>query len=188
MAIVTQPSKYGVVELNHVAAVKTGQIQAQYELDSTDFASIPAENGMLLTVNHVGETVELPDDADAYVGLHASVEKDYENKGRKYFAVNQADDFYPRVYSLSTGDTFETNCFQYDDSTYANYAAIVSAIDASTVYGVPSAAGYIQIVASPSGSERVILKVVKGVTLPNGEDGLKFVVERARNFDDNTGA
>lgn len=188
MATVKQPSKYGVVELNKVAAVKTGQVKAQFPLDATDFASIPAENGMLLFVDEVGEKVELPASANAYVYLHASVEKDYEGKGRKNFAVMKDNDFYPRLFTLATGDTFETNCFQYDDTVYANYAAITAAISVNTVYGVPSTAGYIQILAAPAGSERVILKAVKGVTLPNGESGLKFAVERARNFDDSIGA
>lgn len=180
MATKKLASQYGVVELNHVAAVKTGQIFAQYELNEADFANKPAENGMLLTVDHVGKKVGLPSGANAKVYLHASVEKDYEGKGRKHFAVNLGE-FLPRVYTLSVGDIFETNAVQYDDTVYANYSAIVSAINNSTVYGVPSAEGYIQIVASPSeeGEEAVVLKAVEGVTLPNGEDGIKFVVEKA---------
>lgn len=180
MATKKQPSVYGVVELNHITSVKTGDIKAQFPLDGTDFASIPAENGMLLSVNEVSAKIELPADANAYCYLHASVEKEYEGyKGRKHFAVNKDNDFYPRLYKLAKGNTFETNCFQYSDATYANYAAIVAAIDDSTVYGVPSTAGYIQIVATPAGTETIVLKAVKGVTLPNGESGLKFAVVTA---------
>jgi len=176
MAILKQASVYGVVELNHVAAVKTGAIKAQFPLDATQFASIPAENGMLLVVDEATESVKLPSAITSAVYLHASVEKDYEDKGRKYFSVKQADDFLPRLYKLQKGDTFETNAFQYLDATYANYAAIVAAISATVVYGIPSTAGYIQIVAAPGGTEVATLKVVKGVTLPNGELGLKFAV------------
>lgn len=179
MATVKQPSVYGVVELNHVAAVKTGAIKAQFPLDATNFASIPAENGMLLVVDEVSETVKLPSGITSYVYLHASVEKDYDNKGRKHFAVKQANDFLPRLYKLQKGDTFETNAFQYADGTYANYAAVVAAISPTAVFGIPSVNGYIQLVAALGGTEVVTLKVVKAVTLPNGEPGLKFVVVSA---------
>lgn len=178
MAIQKLASKFGVVELNHVAAVKTGQIAAQYELDAAFTEESPAENGMLLTVDHVGEKVKKPSGATASVWLHASVEKDYEGKGRKHFAVKPGE-FLPRMLNLQVGDKFETNCVQYDDVAFANFAAISAAIDADSVYGVPNASGYINLVAAPAGTEVVLLKAVKGVTLPNGENGLKFVVEKA---------
>jgi hypothetical protein len=72
---------------------------------------------------------------------------------------------------LKVGDRFETNAVEFDDAVYANYAAIVAAINATTVYGVPNASGHIRIVATPAGTEVVQLKVVEGVTLPNGESG-----------------
>ncbi|QSF43277.1 hypothetical protein [Paenibacillus tianjinensis] len=178
MAIVKQPSVYGVVELNMLQAVNTGGIKVQYPLDATDFASIPAENGMLLVVDDFAGTVKKPTGVTSAVWLHASVEKDYEGKGRKYFAVNRGE-FLPRVLQLNVGDTFETNAFEYDNATYATYAAVVAAISSSVVYGVPSTTGYIRIVAAPAGTETVVLKAVKGVTLPNGEKGLKFAVSKA---------
>jgi hypothetical protein len=178
MAIKKLQSVYGVVELNHVASVKTGEVFAQYELDATQFASKVAENGMLLAVDHVGEKIKLPADANALVGLVTSPEKDYEGKGRKYFATKLGE-FLPRINKLKAGDLFETNAVEHDDAVYANYAAIVAAINATTVYGVPNVSGYIRVVAAPAGTEKVVLKAVKGVVLPNGENGIKWVVEKA---------
>lgn len=184
MAIQKLAGNYGVVELNKLAAVRTGEIEAQYELDGTDFATNPAENGMLLKVDHVAKSVKLPSgatDADAFY-LHASVEKDYEGKGRKYFAVERGT-FLPRLMKLNRGDRFETNAVQYDDVTYADFATLSAAIDATTVYGVPDASGYINIVADVAAStdvEVVVLKAVEGVTLPNGENGIKFVVQQVQ--------
>ena len=43
-------SGYGQVELNNVAFRRDGRIEAQCALDTTDFASVPAENGMILRV------------------------------------------------------------------------------------------------------------------------------------------
>lgn len=175
---------FGVVELTHVAAVKTGQIKAQFPLDATQFANAPAQNGMLLVVDEVEEKIKLPSSANDYVYLHASVEKDYTGyQGRKHFAVKATDDFYPRLYKLNVGDRFETNTVKYDDAKYSNYAAIVSAITNNKVYGVPSTDGFIQIVEEPTGTEKVVLKVVKGVVLPNDEVGFKFVVVQANNFE-----
>lgn len=175
MAIKKLASKYGVVELNKVAAVKTGEIEAQYDLDA---AVAQVENGMLLVADHIAKKVKKPAGATDAVHLHASVEKDYQELGRKNFAVNQGE-FSPRLLKLKVGDRFETNCVEHDDAVYANYAAIVAAINATTVYGVPNASGNIRIVATPAGTEVVQLKVVEGVTLPNGEQGLKFVVVKA---------
>jgi hypothetical protein len=175
MAIKKLASQFGVVELNKVAAVKTGQIEAQYELDA---AVAQVENGMLLVADHVAKKVKKPAGATDAVYLHASVEKDYEGKGRKHFVVKQGE-FLPRLLKLNVGDRFESNAVEHDDAVYANYAAIVTASNATTVYGVPNASGYIRIVATPAGTEKVVLKVVEGVLLPNGEQGLKFVVEKA---------
>lgn len=179
MAVVQLSKKqYGVVELNHVAAVKTGQIKAQYELNATDFATIPAQNGMLLVVDDVAKDISLPTAITNVVYLHASVEKDYEGKGRAYCAVNRGE-FLPRLYKLAVGDIFETNMIEYDNAVYATYAAMVAAINATTVYGIPSTSGSIRIVAALGGTEVVALKAVEGVTLPNGESGIKFVVALA---------
>lgn len=38
---------YGQLELNQVAFRRDGRIEAQCFLDATDFAKIPAENGMI---------------------------------------------------------------------------------------------------------------------------------------------
>ena len=37
---------YGQLELNQVAFRRDGRVEAQCALDDTDFASVPAENGM----------------------------------------------------------------------------------------------------------------------------------------------
>jgi hypothetical protein len=169
---------YSVVELNHVEAVKTGKIYSQYQLNATDFASKPAENGMLLAVDHVAGEAKLPAGITATgLVLHASVEKDYEGKGRKSFAVNRGE-FLPRLFQLSVGDIFETNGVLFDDAVYANFAAIAAAVNGTTVYGIPDASGYVKLVAAPGGTEKVVLKAVKGVSLPNGQNGIKFVVSQ----------
>lgn len=179
MAIQKLASNYGVLETNHVSAVRTGDIKAQYDLDATDFATVGAENGMLLVVDEVAGKVKLPTAATDYTYLHASEERDYENKGRKHFVLEQGS-FAPKMLKLAKGDIIETNCVQYDDAAYADYNAIVAAINDTTIFGVPSTTGRIDIQADLALIDaKVALKAVKGVTLPNGENGIKFVVTSA---------
>lgn len=178
MAIQKLAEFYSVIETNHVNAVRTGDIKAQYELDATDFATVGAENGMLLVADEVGKKVKLPTGATSYVMLHVSEERDYEDKGRKHFVLNRGS-FAPKLLKLAKGDIFETNCVQFDDTVYANYNAIVSAINETTVYGVPSTSGRIDIKAGATANAVVELKAVEGVTLPNGESGIKFLVVKA---------
>ena len=45
-----QISGYGQVELNNCAFRRDGRIEAQCALSTIDFASVPAENGMILRV------------------------------------------------------------------------------------------------------------------------------------------
>ena len=165
-------SVYGVVELNNVAGVRTGEMVSQYEMaDGVE----QLENGMLVAVDHAKETVGLPTDKTAVVYLHASVEKEYEGRGRKYY-VNKKGSFLPRAYKLGMGDTFETNAVLHDK---ASVDALSSAITETAGFGVADASGYIKFVDALDGTEVVALKAVKMVVLPNGEMGIKFRVVKA---------
>lgn len=165
-------SVYGVVELNNVAGVRTGELVSQYEMAEN---VKQLENGMLVAVDHAKETIGLPTDKTAEVYLHASVEKDYEGRGRKYY-VNKKGSFLPRCYKLAYGDTFETNAVLYDKD---NIDALRTAITATAGFGVADAKGYIKFVDALDNTEKVALKAVKMVVLPNGEMGIKFRVIKA---------
>ena len=67
---------FGQVELNNVAFRRDGRIEAQCALDETDFASIPAENGMLLAIDRLTRKVSLPaGNGTELIGLHYSTER-----------------------------------------------------------------------------------------------------------------
>ena len=55
---------YGQLELNNVAFRRDGRVEAQCALDATDFASVPAENGMLLAVDRINRVVQFFDSSD----------------------------------------------------------------------------------------------------------------------------
>lgn len=159
--------KNPVIELNHVNAVRSGEIKAQYKM-SAALAAVGAQQGMLLAVDDVAKEVGFPADADAYVYLHASEEQLYESHlGREDFILESPK--LPRMYKLTKGDIFETNCVE------------LNGIDpeAGGVVGLPNADGYIHLAAAAAGTESVVLSVVEEVKLPNGKDGIKFVVTKA---------
>ena len=170
---------YGQLELNNVAFRRDGRVEAQCALDDTDFASVPAENGMLLAVDRINRKVKFPKSAviaNCPVALNYTAEHMYDERANalKDFKL-ELGEFYPRLGYLSVGDLFTTNCFGYD-AAFADDAA-VKAMDLSStdVYGGISDEGAIILVTSAP-SAGPVLKVVEKTTMPDGTFGLKFQV------------
>lgn len=172
---------YGQVELNNVAFRRDGRIEAQCALDATDFASLPAENGMLLAVNNVARVVKLFESGDVYpVGLNYSTEHAYDERtpGLKNFKLLRTDGVCPRIGYLAVGDKFTTNCVCYDDATYSTEADFITALGAiasTALYGEVSINGSIKVSASAP-SAGVGLLVIGKTTMPDGQLGIKFQV------------
>lgn len=164
--------KYAQVELNNVAFRRDGRIEAQCKLNEDQFAEVPAENGMILMVDKAKNEVIKPN-ADSYLpyALHYSSEHMYDERANslKDFALFPGT-FLPRMGYLAEGDLFTTNCISIDSGKWEDVK--------DTLYGIPSTDGSINIVADP-GEARLVLKVVKVYTMPNGEPGVKFQVVRA---------
>ena len=176
MARLFTTNPYSVVEMNFVAAVRTGQIAAQYALDAS-IATAGVQNGQLLVVDEINKKIKpLAATAD-YVYLHASDERIYESMlGRNSFIVKAPN--YPKMYKLNKGDKFETDAV--DKGAYADLTAVTAAITAGTVSAVAIASGDIKLLATASlTTETVVLKPVEIVTLPHGGKGIKFVVDKA---------
>lgn len=198
MAVVTPEIKgYPVLEANVLKARHTGRIWSQYELDETSFSTGLAYNGMILAIDDVNKSVKLPvatTTADEVYALHFSVENEYEYKGLNTFAVAReavADKpnvsvQYPRMFELSVGDVFHTNCVKLDGTHVAsinNASTTTSSLKhmlaaGTAVYGGVNASGYIMVdTAKPAVGP--VLQAVAQDTLPNGEWAVKFVVRKA---------
>lgn len=168
---------YGQIELNNVAFRRDGRIEAQCKLDATDFATVPAENGMLLAVDDKAKVIKFATDASLPIALHYSSEHMYNQftPGLKNFKLERGT-FLPRLGYLAIGDKFTTNCIAYDTTEYADDAAVDTALAGSgTVYGGISATGAIKITATKP-TAGPVLKVTKVTTMPDGAFGLKFQV------------
>lgn len=176
---------FGQLELNQVAFPRDGRIEAQCALDETDFADVPAENGMLLAVDRVNRAVKLPTSANVAVmpvAINYSAEHMYDERanGLKDFKLERGE-FLPRLGFLSAGELFTTNCLCYDDGDFADDDAVITAAEdlANTaLYGGVSDNGAILLVkAAPT--EGPVLKAVEKTTMPDGQFAIKFQVLEA---------
>ena len=96
---------HGQLELNQVAFRRDGRVEAQCALDDTDFASVPAENGMLLAVDRVNRKIKFPKSAviaECPVALNYTTEHMYDERANalKDFKL-ELGEFYPRLGFLS---------------------------------------------------------------------------------------
>ena len=171
---------YGQLELNNVAFRRDGRVEAQCALDETDFAEVPAENGMLLAVDRVNRTVKFATDDSLPIALNYTAEHMYDERANalKDFKLERGT-FLPRLGYLSVGDLFTTNCIGYDTTDFANDAAVkavkLSGTGAVTVYGGISDEGVIAI-AKAAPQEGPVLKAVEVTTMPDGTFAFKFQV------------
>ena len=172
---------FGQLELNQVAFRRDGRVEAQCFLDETDFASVPAENGMLLAVDRVNRTVKFPVDDSLPIALNYTTEHMYDERANslKDFSLERGT-FLPRLGYLSVGELFTTNCLAYDDSVFANEDAIKTALEKATlaatpVYGGICANGAIKV-QKTAPTDGPVLLAVEGTTMPDGQFAIKFQV------------
>ena len=172
---------YGQLELNNAAFRRDGRVEAQCRLDETDFASVVAENGMILAIDNVTRTVTLPeaDGSDQLLALNYSAEHLYNDafKGLKNFKLG-VNDFLPRLGYLAVGDKFTTNCISYDTSDFADDATLkANVLSTTAIYGSESTDGSILLKkGSAASSKGITLKAIAMTTMPDGQFGMKFQV------------
>lgn len=174
---------YGQLELNNVTFRRTGAIEAQCALDGTDFASTPAENGMLLAVDKVNRVVKMPSSSETLpIALNYTSEHMYDatKPGLKNFKLEK-DTFLPRMGYLTVGDTFTTNCVGYDSSEFAAESNLITALDGiktTDLYGAISTDGSIKLTATAPTVGPKLLVIAK-TTMPDGQLGVKLQVVTA---------
>ena len=172
--------KYASLELNQVAFPKTGMVVSQTPLGSAFTAVAPCENGMWVVADKAKGTLAAPSAVtDSPIGIVYTAEKEYDsyNVGLKNFHQVAGD--YPRVGILGLGDTVTTNCLQYNETTYATFAALEAVLNAAAttpVYVVPVANSPVPQLTASKPSTGMYGKVVKYYTMPNGEKGVKYEI------------
>lgn len=172
----------GVLEKNAVTYPRTGNIMAMYPLDES---VTKAENGMLLGVNYAKGVIEYPSTSADAIMILDSAEKEYDVNvvGLDQHYLSPEYGYMPRLGKLEVNDRFTTSTVVYDNAVFADVDAIAATVEAGTaVYGKPcEVAGFkgcIELTkTTPTG--KVVLKVVKVTTIPNGDAGIKFAVIKA---------
>ena len=175
---------YASLELNQVAFPQTGMVVSQVPLGTAFTVSAPCENGMWVVADKAAGAINAPAAAtDKPIGIVYTTEKEYDDRhyGLQYF--RQVAGEYPRVGILGLGDTVTTNCLQYDDTVFANFAAIKTYVEGGSTAHVIISSGSTfskaipQVVkALPNGYTGIYGKVVKVYTMPNGEAGIKYQI------------
>ena len=175
---------FGQLELNQVAFRRDGRIEAQCALDAEDFATMPAENGMILAVDNVSRTIKLPvEGSELPVALNYTAEHMYDSRkaGLKNFKLDIEDGFYPRLGYLDIGDKFTTNCIAYNTEEFKDEDAIEAAYEAvaeTALYGTTCENGAI-LVTKTMPENGLVLKAVTGTgagSMPDGQFAIKFQV------------
>ena len=172
---------FGQVELNNVAFRRDGRIEAQCALSTVDFASVPAENGMILRVKKADHEICFADAAaeNQLYALNYTTEHMYDERkpGLKNFAtyaqVNGKEDFYPRVGYLAVGDLWTTNCV--DLGAYSSAADVVTALASGDVFAAVGTQGA-PVIQAAAPSVGPVMQVIKKTTMPDGQDAFQLQV------------
>lgn len=179
-------TNYGVIELNHVSWPETARVFGQLPLDSTDFKTVPAENGMWLAYDIAGGSVRFADAVTEPVGVLYMGEKEYNQfePGLNNYRLNRGE-FYPRIGMPMVGDIYTTNTFSYTagtgDGEFKDNAAVVTALGnlaSAPLYLIPSTTEGAPRLTDATGLTAAtgvvtVAKVVKYYTLPNGDPAIK---------------
>ena len=180
-------TNYGVIELNHVSWPETARVFGQLPLDSTDFASKPAENGMWLAYDIAGGSVRFASAVTEPVGVLYMGEKEYNQfePGLNNYRLERGG-FYPRIGMPQVGDIYTTNTFSYTLSSeggeFADNAAVVTALSgnlaSAPLYLIPSTTDGAPRLTNAAGlaaatGVATVAQVVKYYTLPNGDPAIK---------------
>lgn len=167
---------YGQLELNNVAFRRDGRIEAQCFLDETDFADVPAENGMLLAVDRANRAVKFAKDDSLPIALNYTTEHMYDERANalKDFSLERGT-FLPRLGYLSVGDLFTTNCIGYDGDFADDDAVKKANVKTTAIYGGISDEGAI-LLTKTAPTEGPVLKAVESTTMPDGQFAIKFQV------------
>ena len=189
MALIKIPvdyNGYGQIELNNVFFRREGAIEAQCALDTNNFATEGqatevkgyCENGMLLAVDKANGLIKLPTENEILpIALVYSTEHMYDErkKGLKDFYL-AAGTFYPRMGYPKIGEVWTTNCLTAEAE---NALEVSEALDkGEAVYGTYCENGRV-LLSTTMPNTKLVLKVVKKTTMPDGSAAAKLQVIKA---------
>lgn len=175
-------TEYAALELNQVEFVRQGMVISQTPLGEEFTKAAPCENGMWVCADKAKGTIGSVAAVTDLIGIVYTSEKEYDayHCGLKTFGRKIAGD-YPRVGILSKGDTVTTNCLQYDTTDFATEDDLFTALkglDTAALFVVPVVGSPVPKIVKSAPATGAYAKIVKFYTMPNGEPGVKYQMQR----------
>ena len=173
--------KYAALEMNRARYLAQGNVVSQTPLAAEFTEENPCENGMWVCANKANGEIRTLKEEGEMVGIVYTTEKEW---GRYEYGLNLHHDVagdYPRVGVLSKGDTFTSNCFQYDSDEFADQTAVDKALKAlatTPLYLAPVVGSAVPKLTATKPATGAYATVVKFYTVPNGEPGIKYNMNR----------
>lgn len=173
--------KYASLEMNYAEFLATGNIVSQLPLADTFTKDAPCENGMWVCANRAQSAIAAPAAVTDMIGIVYTAEKEYNpwEIGLKNFCKVGGD--YARIGVVSKGDTFTSNCFQYDTGDFADDEAVntaLAAIATTPLYLAVVAGSAVPKLTKAVPATGAYATVVKFYTMPNGEPAIKYNFNR----------
>lgn len=154
-------SNFAQLEPNHLSAQRSGEIYAQLPANS-DIEIL--EQGTFVKYDYAAGEVNFTGEGPWMLCYNEVKLYDERKQMHRDFALQKADYFdgimTPRVYKMHAGDVFTTNCLAAGDYNVGDKVA-------------PGANG---ILEAGEGDGKLVCKVVKCYTCPDGQPGLKLQV------------
>ena len=161
MSVTIKKDGYGQVEPNHLSAPRDGGVWAQ--LPANEDIKI-LENGMFVKYDYANDECNFTGDGAWMLVFNEEKLYDERYQMHKHFA-QKVEDFYdgkmyPRVFRISVGDIFTTNCFA-EEITLKKGDKVAPGDD-----------GY--LAAAGDNAKGVIFQVAKETTMPDGQSAVKL--------------
>lgn len=161
MSVTIKKDEYGIVEPNHLSAPRDGGVWAQ--LPAAEGIEI-LENGMFVKYDYANDECNFTGDGAWMLVFNEEKLYDERYQMHKHYAQKVTDYYdgkmYPRVFRISVGDIFTTNCFA-EEITLSKGDKVA-----------PGSDGY--LAAAADDAEGVVFQVAKETTMPDGQPAVKL--------------
>lgn len=161
MSVTIKKDGYGVVEPNHLSAPRDGGVWAQ--LPAAEGIEV-LENGMFVKYDYANDECNFTGDGAWMLVFNEEKLYDERYQMHKHYAQKVTDYYdgkmYPRVFRISVGDIFTTNCFE-EEITLSKGDKVA-----------PGSKGYLE--AAGDDAEGIVFQVAKETTMPDGQPAVKL--------------
>lgn len=197
MAITLKRTGYGQVEPNHLSGIVTGQIYAQLPAAYTKTVSggvanysgiTQLEQGQFAKYDMAAEKVNFTGDGEFMLVYNEEKLYDERKQSHKDFVYKISDftdeQMYPRLIKTYVGDIMTTNTVAVANTSDSTTINTDVSLSVGNYLEVDTSTGFLKLSTTTSGgstvaattmpSGKMVWKVVKESTMPDGQPGVKI--------------